>query len=214
MVGRARSGGSFSKSRLEAFSDGVFAIAITLLILDVVVDPNNGSPLHQFLSAWPSYVGYVVSFMTIGVAWIGHSAMTDALARVDAVLLRLNLLLLLFIVFLPFPTKLVTEAFGESDAERVAVTVFGLNLLLIRLLGLALDRYALAENLYRSGDDDELTQARNKSASGLVLYGVAIFVGLVLPGIAVAIYFAIALYLAIPWRDVARLVRPRPTAPR
>ena len=213
MVGRARSGGSFSKSRLEAFSDGVFAIAITLLILDVVVVPE-GSPLHQVLSAWPSYVGYVVSFMTIGVAWIGHSATTDALARVDAVFLRLNLLLLLFIVFLPFPTKLVTDAFGESDAERVAVTVFGFNLLLIRLFGLALDRYALAESLYRPGEDEELTQARTKSASGLVLYGAAIVVGLVLPGIAVAVYFAIALYLAIPWRDVARLIRPRPSAPQ
>ncbi len=213
MVGRARSGGSFSKGRLEAFSDGVFAIAITLLILDVVVVPE-GSPLHQFLSAWPSYVGYVVSFMTIGVAWIGHSATTDALARVDAVFLRLNLLLLLFIVFLPFPTKLVTDAFGESDAERVAVTVFGFNLLLIRILGLALDRYAVAESLYRPGEDEELAQARTKSASGLVMYGVAIVVGLVLPGIAVAVYFAIALYLAIPWRDVARLVRPRPTTPQ
>lgn len=213
MVGRAPSGGSFSKNRLEAFSDGVFAIAITLLILDVVVEPG-GSPLHQFLSAWPSYVGYVVSFITIGVAWIGHSATTDALAHVDAVFLRLNLLLLLFIVFLPFPTKLVTDAFGDSDAERVAVTVFGLNLLVIRLLGIVLDRYARAEGLYRPDEDEELTQARAKSASGLVMYGFAIVVGLVLPGIAVAVYFAIALYLAVPWRDVANLVRPRPTTPQ
>ena len=65
--------GWLSKTRLEAFSDGVFAIAITLLVLDIAVRPG-GSPLDEFFSAWPSYVGYVVSFLTIGVAWIGHTA--------------------------------------------------------------------------------------------------------------------------------------------
>ncbi len=202
-------GGSFSKSRLEAFSDGVFAIAITLLVLDIAVKPG-GSPLDEFLSAWPTYVGYVISFITIGVAWIGHSAITEELTKVDAVFLRLNLLLLLFVVFLPFPTKLVTDAFGKSDAERVAVTVFGFTLLLIRLLSVALDRYARAEGLYPSdGTDEELAQARSKSLSGLVLYAVAIVIGLLLPRIAVALYFGIALYLAIPWRHVAELIASR-----
>jgi len=202
--------GSLSKSRLEAFSDGVFAIAITLLVLDIAVKPE-GSPLDQFLSAWPSYVGYVISFITIGVAWIGHSAITEELTKVDAVFLRLNLLLLLVVVFLPFPTKLVTDAFGESDKERVAVTVFGFTLLLIRLLSVALDQYARAENLYASDvTDDELAQTRSKTLSGLILYAVAIAIGLALPRIAVAFYFAIALYLAVPWRHVIALIGRRP----
>ena len=104
-----------SKTRLEAFSDVVFAIAITLLVLDIAVKPG-GSPLHEFLSTWPTYIGYVVSFITIGVAWIGHSAITEELTKVDAVFLRLNLLLLLFVVFLPFPTRLVTDGFGDREA--------------------------------------------------------------------------------------------------
>ena len=198
--------GGVGKARLEAFSDGVFAIAITLLVLDIAVVPG-GSPWDEFLSAWPTYVGYVISFITIGVAWIGHSAITEDLAKVDAVFLRLNLLLLLFVVFLPFPTKLVTDAFGTTDAERVAVTVFGFTLLLIRLMSVALDQYARAEHIYTSdATDEELAQVRSKSLSGLVLYAVAIVVGLLLPRAAVALYFGIALYLAIPWRHVVGLI--------
>jgi uncharacterized membrane protein len=205
MTGSERSRGSFSKTRLEAFSDGVFAIAITLLILEVAVIPG-GTPLEELFSAWPSYVGYVVSFLTIGVAWISHSAMTEELDRVDPVYLRLNLLLLLVVVFLPFPTTLITEAFGDRDAERVAATVFGLTLLAIRLLGMALDGYARRERLYVSyAADEELTRSRRKDASGVVLYLLAIIVGLVLPGVAVAVYFAIALYLVIPFRELTRL---------
>jgi len=202
-----KGGGSFSKSRLEAFSDGVFAIAITLLVLDIAIG-SEGSALDEFLSGWPSYVGYVISFITIGVAWIGHSAITEELTKVDAVFLRLNLLLLLFVVFLPFPTKLVTDAHGNSEMERVSVTVFGFTLLLIRLLNLALDQYARAEGLYQSeGTDEELAETRGKTVSGLVLYAVAIVIGLLLPRVAVALYFGIALYLAVPWRHVVALFR-------
>jgi uncharacterized membrane protein len=211
MVEKNTNQSSFSKTRLEAFSDGVFAIAITLLILEVAVVPG-GSPLEEVLSAWPSYVGYVVSFLTIGAAWISHSAMTEELDRVDPVYLRLNLLLLLVVVFLTFPTTLITEAFGDRDAERVAATVFGLTLLAIRLLGMALDGYARRERLYADfAADEELTRSRRKDASGVVLYLLAIVVGLVLPGVAVAVYFAIALYLVIPFRELA-LLRMRDTS--
>jgi uncharacterized membrane protein len=206
--------GFFSKTRLEAFSDGVFAIAITLLILDVAVT-EAGTPLEELFSAWPSYVGYVVSFITIGLAWIGHSAMTEELDHVDAVFLRLNLLLLLVVVFLPFPTTLVTDAFGDRDAERVAATVYGLTLLVIRLLTMALDGYARRAELYASVvDDDELARTRRKNLSGVVLYIAAIAIGLLIPGLAIAVYFAIALYLVIPFRELSKAVRPprqRPT---
>lgn len=204
--------GSFSKGRLEAFSDGVFAIAITLLVLEISVHPGD-SPLQEFLSAWPAYIGYVLSFITIGIAWIGHSAITEELVEVDAVFLRLNLLLLLVVGFLPFPTKLVTEGFGDSEAERVAVTVYGCTLLAIRGMGMILDRYATAEGLFRADvQDEELTRTRSSSVTGVLLYAIAIVTGLLLPRIAVGIYLAIAVYLAIPWRDLPRLIGHRPAA--
>ena len=95
---------TLGKGRMEAFSDGVLAIAITLLVLDVAIRPP-GSPVHQFLRGWPSYLAYLVSFLTIGGAWIAHHGLTDSLDRVDRIFLRLNLLFLLAVAFLPFPTR-------------------------------------------------------------------------------------------------------------
>ena len=130
-----RGGRSFGKGRLEAFSDGVFAIAITLLVLEIAVHPP-GSPLEQVLHAWPSYLGYVISFLTIGAAWLGHTALTERLTRSDPIFLRINLLVLLVVTFLPFPTRLVADSLHEgTDAERVAVTVYGLTLLAVRAPG-------------------------------------------------------------------------------
>ena len=101
---------------MEAFSDGVFAIAITLLVLDFAIHPP-GSPLHQVLHIWPSFVAYIVSFLTIGAAWLGHTALTDRLDRTDSIFLRIDLLLLLVVTFLPFPTGLVGEALRERTLE-------------------------------------------------------------------------------------------------
>ena len=138
-------------ARMEAFSDGVIAIAITLLVLEVAVRPP-GSPLEQFLHGWPTYLAYVVSFMTIGAAWIAHHALTERLERADPVLLRLNLLFLLLIGFLPFPTRMVADSLNEgTDAERVAVVVYGLTLLAIRVAFFAMDAYTRRAHLGLAG---------------------------------------------------------------
>src|ERR1700755_2339199 len=93
----------FRTGRLEAFSDGVFAIAITLLVLDLGVSSNAGRDLlHAIGSLWPASLAYVASFSTIGAAWLAHNAITEYLDRADAAFVRLNLLLLLFVSFLPF----------------------------------------------------------------------------------------------------------------
>ncbi len=197
---------SFSKGRLEAFSDGVFAIAITLLILDLTIHPP-GSPLHQLYREWPSYVAYVISFLTIGAAWLGHTALTDRLERADAVLLRLNLLLLLMVTFLPFPTRLVGDALREADSERVYITLYGLTLIAIRLMGSALDAYAAREHLYTSDASPSSRREGRKLLPVLVGYVLAIVIGLVLPVAAVALYFALAVYLVVPFGEVARLFR-------
>ena len=95
----------FRTGRLEAFSDGVFAIAVTLLVLDIGVSGGAGKHLLRSVGElWPSYLAYVASFSTIGAAWLGHNAITEYLDRADAAFVRLNLLLLLIISFLPFPT--------------------------------------------------------------------------------------------------------------
>ena len=196
---------SLSKTRLEAFSDGVFAIATTLLVLDIALHPP-GSPLKQVLEAWPYYLAYLVSFLTIGGAWLAHTALTDRLVRADAVLLRLNLLVLLGVGFLPFPTRLVAEALHDVNGERVFVTMYGLTLLAIRIFGFALDEYARREHLYDSEQVEEPEQSGRSNLAVLAVYVVAILIGLVAPTVAVAFYFGIAIYLVVPFREIRRLL--------
>ena len=197
---------SFGKGRLEAFSDGVFAIAITLLVLDFAIHPP-GSPLHQVLHIWPSFVAYLISFLTIGAAWLGHTALTDRLARTDSVFLRLNLLLLLAVTFLPFPTGLVGEALREPSSERVFVTIYGCTLLAIRLLGFALDAYADSERLYAAKADEEERHERRQLLPVVVAYAIAILIGIAFPVAAVWLYLGIAVYLVVPFREISTVLR-------
>ena len=193
---------SLDKGRLEAFSDGVFGVAATLLVVDIAIHPP-GTPLEQVLRAWPSYLAYVVSFVTIGAGWLAHTALTDRLARADPSLLRLNLLLLLVVVFLPFPTRLVAGSLHHTGSERVFVTMYGLNLLAIRLAGFHLDAYARRGHLYApEGEGGELQSERRRLLPIVAGYVVAILIGLALPSVAVAVYFALALYLVWPFRGL------------
>jgi uncharacterized membrane protein len=115
------------RGRLEAFSDGVFAVAITLLALGLTVrGPGHGSLAHQLGHAWPAFVAYVVSFFTVGIIWVNHHALVSNIAAVDRTLLFLNLVLLLFVVMVPFATGTVADylSIGGFDA-KVAVAVYG-----------------------------------------------------------------------------------------
>src|SRR5215467_11889343 len=131
----SRRPGTRRTERLQSLSDGVFAFAMTLLVLDIAIPATQQSANHllnALLHQWPGYLGYLISFSTIGAIWLGHNAVTDYLDRADVTLLRLNLLLLLFVALLPFPTHLLSSYVGIDRAERVAVSVYGLTLLVTR----------------------------------------------------------------------------------
>ena len=194
------------KNRMEGFSDGVFGFAITLLVLDLALHPP-GTPLQQVLHAWPAYLAYIISFLTIGGAWLLHTALTDRLTQTDPIFLRLNLLVLLVVVFLPFPTRLTADALHNTGGERVYVTLYGLTLLAIRLLGSALDAYARREHLYSPEEEgEELHSTQRKFLPVVIGYVIAILIGLALPVLAVALYFGIAVYLVVPFREAARVL--------
>jgi uncharacterized membrane protein len=121
--------------RIEAFSDGVFAIAITLLVLEIGVPADAFDDLWSgIVDQWPNYLAYATSFLTIGGLWMAHHGMFRRLEYANDQVMRLNLLLLMVVSFLPYPTKLVAEAFHDTDAERVAVLFYGATLLVISLL--------------------------------------------------------------------------------
>jgi uncharacterized membrane protein len=197
-------------ARMEAFSDGVFAIAVTLLVLDIGVSSDAGRDLlHAIGSLWPSYLAYVASFSTIGAAWLAHNAITEYLERADAAFVRLNLLLLLIVSFLPFPTRLVAEFIRQDKAERVAVTFYGIVLLLSSTMLLVLWRYAVRAHLVRPDTaDEEIELLTQRLTPGLGAYLVLIVSGLFIPVIAVIGYLGIALYYIIPFRRISAGIRP------
>ena len=115
-----------STNRLESFSDGVFAVAITLLVLGIDVPDvgPNGSLGHALAANWPQYAAYVVSFLTIGIIWINHHAMISRLRAADHVILILNLLLLMAIAVLPFVTDLVAAYLRHPDGRSFAAVLY------------------------------------------------------------------------------------------
>ena len=124
-------------TRLEAFSDGVFAIAITLLILEIKVPSEPETRDHglwrALLERWPSYVGYVISFATIGIMWVNHHALFKYIRRVDRALLLANLLLLMTISFLPYPTAVLAEHLSDADSRTAAAVFYGGTLVVIAI---------------------------------------------------------------------------------
>lgn len=127
-----------SKTRLEAFTDGVFAIVITLLILDVHIPQDQPLTLASLGSAAPHLLAFVLSFVIVGVYWVAHHSMLHFVKQVDRPLLWLNLALLLLIVFVPFPTALL----GQHPDNLLAVTLYGVNLMLVNTAGTILWLYA------------------------------------------------------------------------
>jgi TMEM175 potassium channel family protein len=129
-----------TKNRLEAFSDGVFAIVITLLILDVRFPTDKPLTLETLRSVVPHVLAFVLSFVIVGVYWVSHHNMLHFIRQVDRQLLWLNLVLLLLIVFIPFPAALL----GQHADSALAVTLYGGNLMLVNAAGTAMWLYAMS----------------------------------------------------------------------
>jgi uncharacterized membrane protein len=185
-------------ARLEAFSDGVFAIAITLLVLEISI-PEDESIGEGLLSLWPSYVAYVTSFLTIGGIWLSHALITEHLKTTDAILLRLNLAVLLFVSFLPFPTGLLAETMNDTEDARVAAPFYGAILLVLGVLVSAMWRYALRAGMVRTDlAGDDIAAISQRLAPAMFLYSIAIVVGLLLPRLAPLLYIAIAIFVLVP----------------
>jgi len=116
------------RSRLEAFSDGVFAVAITLLALNLTVAGPGGhlSLADHLHEKWPAFLAYLISFFMIGIVWVNHHVLVRSIVKVDRTLLFLNLVLLLFVVLIPFATGTVADYFSRHDWNtRVAMMLYG-----------------------------------------------------------------------------------------
>jgi uncharacterized membrane protein len=186
--------------RTEAFSDGVFAIAITLLVLDIGVPRSGYDDLFRaILDEWPSYLAYVTSFMTIGGVWLAHHGMFARLKFVDRRLMRVNLLLLMVVSFLPYPTRLVSEAIKDANAERVAVLFYGTTLFVITALLAVMIRTAASnrELIDEAVTDAELQSILRSSLPDPGFYIGVIVMAIIAPRVAAFGFLVVSLLLVV-----------------
>jgi uncharacterized membrane protein len=191
-----------SKNRLEAFSDGVFAVAITLLVLEIKVPEGASSDLpHALAEQWPSYASYLVSFFVIGVIWMNHHSVFAHLARADYVLIGLNLLLLLWIVLIPWATDLLATYMREGGAgERTAALVYTGTMTLMGASFGWLWIYASRGGRLLGSDlgEAEIRRLTLRFALGTLVYAAAAVVALFSAPACLAINAALAVYYAHP----------------
>jgi uncharacterized membrane protein len=180
-----------STGRAEAFSDGVFAIAITLLVLSLRL-PGSGTLTEQLLAAWPQYFAYVVSFLTIGIMWMNHHTILAHVTRVDRPLLVINLLLLMGIVAIPFPTVLVADNLTHVGGTAATVT-YGLVMIAISFgfAGLWIYVATHAPALGAAVPPEALRQSIPGFTGGLVAYVIATLIGAFVSPVAALIIFGL-----------------------
>ncbi|HEY6295295.1 MAG TPA: TMEM175 family protein [Streptosporangiaceae bacterium] len=187
------------RSRLEAFSDGVFAVAITLLALNLTVaGPGHGKLIDQLGAHWPSFVAYLISFFTIGIIWVNHHSLIRSVKLVDRTLLFVNLVLLLFVVLIPFATGLVAEYLRTShnpEDPRVAMALFaGVFLGMSAGFGLIFEWTLHGDRVYQPVPRDKRWAARFRFVGGASVYVVALLVALVWAYVAFALMGLVAVY--------------------
>jgi uncharacterized membrane protein len=207
--GTARPPADQETGRIEAFSDGVFAIAITLLVLELHLPDADKGVWSGLVHEWPQFAAYVTSFFIIGIMWVNHHSMFRAIVRADRVLMFLNLLLLLWTTLLPFPTRLVAAHLrgGGHDAS-VAEAVYSANLTLAAVAFSLIWMYAVREGRLIAAPLGRREEWRSiaRFSIGTFLYGATIAIAFASAGAALAIQFALALYYLF------EQVRPERTA--
>lgn len=193
-----------SRSRLEAFSDGVIAIAITLLVLDIKVPPPgaHASLAGRLGAQWPAYAAYATSFMTIGIIWINHHVMINRLRSVDHTVLFLNLVLLLVIGVLPWSTALMADYLRAGEGARLAAFVYGASLVAMSFAFYALQRHILFGRRRLLGEevgDAERDAINRRNQAGLIPYLLAAPAAFLSPYITLATSAALAVFYAMPF---------------
>jgi uncharacterized membrane protein len=194
-------------ARLVAFSDGVFAITITLLVLEIEPPTDYDALLHDLVALWPSYLAYAVTFMFIGQVWANHHVMFDHIRAADRVVLLLNTLLLMVVAFLPFATSILAGALRDGDGQRTAVVFYALVFDATALSFNGVWQYARRHALLSEALDAEgATAIGRRFQLALVWLTAAAVLGLALPLLGVVGVAAFNAYYWLPIRGES----PRP----
>jgi uncharacterized membrane protein len=190
-----------STSRLEAFSDGVFAVAITLLVLGLSVSARPGHLAGALGHEWPHYATYVVSFLTIGIIWMNHHAQFDRIDHADRTLMVLNLVLLMFVTLIPFPTGLLATYLHAGTDEHVAAAVYASTLLAMSISFFSTYVWAAHRRLFAPWvGEQHVGYLVRRNGAGLVVYAIAIAVSFASASVSLALCGVVAIYYLHPGR--------------
>ena len=196
--------------RLVAFSDAVFAITITLLILEIRPPADYGNLLHDLLALWPSYLAYGVTFLFIGQVWANHHVMFDHIRAADRVVLLLNTLLLMSVVFLPFATSVLAGSLRDGHGQRTAVCFYGIAFDVTALTFNAVWQYASRHQLLSEALDSEgATAIGRRFQLALAWLTTSVLLGLLLPVLGVVLIAAFNAFYWLPIRGESP--RPQPS---
>lgn len=192
-----------STSRLESFSDGVLAVAITLLVLNITVPSvkPHASLAAALAAQWPSYAAYVISFVTIGIIWINHHAMLSRLRQADHAILMLNNLLLLTVVVIPFATSLLAKYLKVGHHGNLAAVVYGGVLLAMAAAFSLLNHHMLFRKQHLLSSQLSLERRKQifrRAVSGVLPYVVATALAAVSAYITLGLSAALAAFYALP----------------
>jgi uncharacterized membrane protein len=193
--------------RSVTFSDGVFAISITLLILEIKPPADVSHLLHGLVELWPSYLAYALTFLFIGQVWANHHVMFDHIRSADRVVLLLNTLLLMVVAFLPFATSVLAEALREGQGERTAVAFYGIAFDVTALTFNAVWQYARRQRLLSDalGPAGEAAISRRFQLA-LAWLAIGAVLGALVPAVGVAVIVAFNVFFWLPIRGES----PRP----
>lgn len=185
--------------RLLAFSDGVFAIAITLLVLDLHEPTVQHGLLDALLKEWPSYLSYALSFLIIGIIWAQHHGLFRVIRRTDHLFLLINVVFLMWIAVLPFPTALLAKYLENPSEQQTATSLYTGTFVIGALLFNLLWRYAIHHDRLLGKEADRVAvQKTTRSYNvGPVVYLVDFALSYVSPPASIGLFFLIALFYAI-----------------
>lgn len=187
-----------TSGRVEAFSDGVFAVAITILILGIAIPEHAHGHLGRLLpEQWPQFAAYAVSFFVIGIIWVNHHGIFDQFAQVDRPLLFLNILLLLFVVLVPLSTGILARYIEDGSDSHVAAAFYSAVFLFMSLGFTLIWGYALRTPgilRYRLEGQEARNSLIRFSAVGLSVYAATIIVAFISAILCLALHALIALY--------------------
>jgi uncharacterized membrane protein len=193
--------------RIEAFSDGVFAIAITLLVLDIKV-PSELADLGALVAAMrglgPSLLAYVISFATVGIIWINHHRVFTLISRSDHTFLLLNTFLLFWVAFVPFPTSLLARSIAQKpEVAMIGAMVYSATFFLISIAFNLLWRYASYKNrlIDKKANPASVRAISRSYAFGPLLYVLAFVLAFVSAPASVVLNMLLAVFFALPERS-------------